>query len=388
MNEQQIEKLNELILKFQTLTENLDRNRTFNDINKMLSPRLEEWIRQYSKKNTDEFNRLKQEVLIGMNNKIIPKIKVIKGSSCMPYIEKSVKNLLKSDFRKEKSEHRNIVTNIKCNESGERVETDPWDNVNTCTRTENHADLIINQLELESCLQRLKDAGFDNTEMEIMRIHYPKKLNGNSSVYTNVEIAKKLDITEQKVQRTIIKFRKILKNYSPEKKNKDSQSLSVKKQKKVVNNQKVRELNTIDIAYAFNRFDPERFHIAELLENNRLFYVEIVDGKIGISFDSSGDIILELIPPEEIPEPGKLLINEYQSHAHFYNKVNSEKLNSPKDLIEAANLLLTFALEPFIRYYAPKKTEKEMRDFLKEIGRYKQTRKYITRYKGQFKPSI
>lgn len=283
----------------------------------------------------------------------------------MAYINMCSKNAVNEYIRKNKIENNNRVKYL------DSV------NYNQQNLPENK---IIDQSYYEEFLSTLVKEGFSEQEMQVVKKYISSTFE---NYHTLLEVSKIFNLTEQKVQRIIQRAKKKGKEYFGKNKVKKQKVQPDTKQKRTMLKLKKprTELKTIDISTAFHNFDPTSFFICNEISGNMFTF--FLNASCFIYFRPNGEMIVEIDPDFHVSDK---IITDVRTQLDTIKIINTENLRSKSNSVRTAGFFYKASLEDIVRYYAPKKTEKEMCDFLKAIGRYEQCRKYITRYKDDFLP--
>lgn len=391
----------------------------FNKILTLLDPTIELILNKYHCNQAIERNDLKQEAIIAVL-KAIPKYDSLKNENPVPYFGKCIKNKIKSFLSKNKTEisiQQKIETfskKFKDEHSKWPSESDIIEGAKLSKNVVQHYLKSLNQssssdvkdssysncilgfaknqiaINLEKKIGTLRAAGFNDEELKIFELKFSSE---DENITTNIEIARELNITESKVQRTIKNAEKLLKKQLPKEKNNISEKskiTSTKKRKsnsqttKDKNRRKPKEIRTIrSICEALYELNENYFDKLDYFGNGR-FNIR-VNAEVIICFNSNGTMKCECsVDEDEISNK----LPDIKRQLRFSDRFATEKIFNQdwKDPIYISNLPYTFNLERFVIDYAPSATKKQMENLLKELGVYDKTgRKYIYRYKNKFK---
>lgn len=327
---------------------------------------LQTYKSQYSPDEYDDIVAVANQTLF----RILPEIDLIEHSSPLPYIKKAIINAVNSSLKIIKQ------NNYKSWPVGQ------WDTTNENVQKNSTVESAETELMFESFISYIEKKGFDSNEIQLIKLYFTHDFQFQR---TQLEISKMVDLSEPKVQRILKKAEEYLKTYLQKQEIVRKQNSATKKRKKAGANKKKSApvKNVCDISTAFNDFDPGSYHV--VVSHSQNHFVFQVEAKINISFSSDDEIIMKIDPDST---PSDITISDVQTQIKYFENLTIDDLKFDKRVIRDSNIFFTPNFEAFVRHYAPIKTEKEMRAFLKSIGCYEKYRKYITRYKDNFLPEI
>jgi len=387
MDEQQT-KIKQLIIEIQKEDENSLRYQIlYKDLNELLSQIIKKRIYKYFNKEDDpEFEDIKM-IIFTKVFKLIKENKLDPDRSPISFINKCIDNEVFSYFRKNKVNLLKYAEKFQNVEENDKNLNETWDS-NSKNIQNNSIERDLNRdWYRQSILTEIKKHDFSKKEIQILNSYFTAVLESGCTLK---EIAEEFNLTEQQVQRIIERAKKnpkiqeTLKTLLQENILKKHQTKSEKKQNRPGTKQKKpgTELEVIDISTAYHNFDPDSYFICDgITEDSFIFKVKT---NIFISFEQSGNMIVEIDP--DFQEPDKKKLADVINQLNTYKIIAHENLKSEENLIKISGFHFSVNIEAFIKSYAPKKTEKEMREFLRKIVRYDQWRRYITRYKDDFLP--
>lgn len=364
MNENQIKELKKLIIQQQNPQTDIEKHRITNSIYSIINSHFQNFFSSYKRNYPSEFDDIISIAIIKFNE-ILPTIKVNDTDKMLTYINRCSKNAVNEYLRKIKRDNnfRKIKPDIENNDKNIMPE-----------------NKLFDQSNYEEFLSALVKEGFSEQEMQVVKKYFPPTFENH---HTLLEVSKIFNLTEQKVQRIIQRAKKKGKEHFGKNKVKKQKVQPDTKQKRTMLKLKKprTELKTIDISTAFHNFDPTSFFICNEISGNMFTF--FLNASCFIYFRPNGEMEVEIDPDFHVSDK---IITDVRTQLDTIKIINTENLRSKSNSVRTAGFFYKASLEDIVRYYAPKKTEKEMCDFLKAIGRYEQCRKYITRYKDDFLP--